>query len=691
MANLEVTIGADIKDLLRKLDLTENEFKKLAIEAAKSGKTVEQVLKNSGKGGTALQKSAESAASGMQSLNKSTVNATPSVLEFSRVIQDAPYGIQGVANNIQQLTGNFANLQKQAGGTVPALKAFAGSFLGPAGIVFAVSAVTSLLVTYGDELFGLIGTTDELTEATKEYLGEAKSEINTLNTLLAVARDETNSKDVRLRAIKQINDKYGEYLGNLDLESIKTDAVTKSVNKLTEALILEAKLKGAKDAIDKGIQARTGDLLAAENARAKAQAQLNKQINDAISSNSLLNTKLGKIRDQEKRTQAFLELTEAQGIFGEAARQAGVGVEIANGNLKDAESNLKSINSEIDNTIGRFVKLEKSLTEQLFEAQIGANVDKDAVIVTADLSELKAAENKRIKSAEQVKKALAEIEAELAEDSIENIEKITKANEFYAASLEKLQPVKEDAFLLNLNQSVREIERLEDKLKEVTAEFKKVGLEVNLSGLNVSQLDALSEKLRVTQEQTSILTGLIGQSFGNLSSTISNELQTGNALVDSFVSGIISSLTQLLAQSLATAIAQKAIGKLQIGTEQAKSSANAVTIASSAAAALGPAGVFALPGLIASQLALVNGTFAGIQAFAAGGFSGDRNLIRVNGNEAILTSRDQIELMNFMRNNKMPDTRFASVTDRDIASTDLRAIVRGDQLALILKRNQGRR
>ena len=88
----------------------------------------------------------------LNKLGKSTANAVPSVQEFSRVIQDAPFGIQGVANNITQLTAQFGNLSKNAGGTKAALKAMLGTLSGPAGILLAVSAVTSLLVSFGDKL-----------------------------------------------------------------------------------------------------------------------------------------------------------------------------------------------------------------------------------------------------------------------------------------------------------------------------------------------------------------------------------------------------------------------------------------------------------------------------------------------------------------------------------------------------------
>jgi hypothetical protein len=45
------------------------------------------------------------------------------VVNFNRVVQDAPFGILGVANNIEPLLLSFQSLKKEAGSTGMALKA----------------------------------------------------------------------------------------------------------------------------------------------------------------------------------------------------------------------------------------------------------------------------------------------------------------------------------------------------------------------------------------------------------------------------------------------------------------------------------------------------------------------------------------------------------------------------------------
>lgn len=234
------------KDYSKQLQRIKRDEKETQIETANLRKELTRLKRDQ----KDLSTSTQQVSKGMGQVGKSTANATPTVIEFSRVIQDAPYGIQGVANNIQQLTTNFGHLQKQAGGTVPALKAFAGSFLGPAGIVFAVSAVTSLLVTYGDELLASVRSTDALADATREYLGEAQAEASQLQTLVRIASDESKSREVREQALKKLKAEYPEYLGFLDLETINSKEAKNAVDELSKSLIRQAQIRGLNKLIE---------------------------------------------------------------------------------------------------------------------------------------------------------------------------------------------------------------------------------------------------------------------------------------------------------------------------------------------------------------------------------------------------------------------------------------------------------
>ncbi|MCR9263302.1 MAG: hypothetical protein NXH86_04050 [Flavobacteriaceae bacterium] len=144
MTQLEVQLTANIKNLKKQILEAEKLIKGFGDETDRQG----------GRG-----------ARGFAKFKKGAANVTPTMLEFNRVIQDAPFGIQGVANNLTQLTQNFGHLRQQAGGTRAALKLLLGSLSGPAGILFAISAITSLLVAFGDKLSKSKDKAEELSKS----------------------------------------------------------------------------------------------------------------------------------------------------------------------------------------------------------------------------------------------------------------------------------------------------------------------------------------------------------------------------------------------------------------------------------------------------------------------------------------------------------------------------------------------
>src|SRR5690606_18635791 len=92
-------------------------------------------------------------------------------IEFSRIIQDAPYGVIGVGNNITQLTQNFANLQKQTGSTGKALRvAFSSMFQGANLLVLGISLATTAFTLYNMRARESKNETDDLNESTKRFI-----------------------------------------------------------------------------------------------------------------------------------------------------------------------------------------------------------------------------------------------------------------------------------------------------------------------------------------------------------------------------------------------------------------------------------------------------------------------------------------------------------------------------------------
>lgn len=125
--------------------------------------------------------------------------ATQSLINLSRVAQDAPFGFIGIANNLNPLLESFQRLRAEAGSNKAALSSLAASLSGPAGIGLALGVVSSLLITFGDKLFG------SSTEVNKFDI-----ELETLNSTLK----ETAK---RIDAVKDGLD-FANQLGSINIE-----------------------------------------------------------------------------------------------------------------------------------------------------------------------------------------------------------------------------------------------------------------------------------------------------------------------------------------------------------------------------------------------------------------------------------------------------------------------------------------
>src|SRR5687768_2926614 len=105
-------------------------------------------VKNAVAGMDKLNKSINKTASELPKLNQATGQSTQALTNFSRVVQDAPFGIIGVANNIDPLIQSFIGLKRETGSAKAAFAALGSSLIGGGGLALAVSLVTSGLVLF---------------------------------------------------------------------------------------------------------------------------------------------------------------------------------------------------------------------------------------------------------------------------------------------------------------------------------------------------------------------------------------------------------------------------------------------------------------------------------------------------------------------------------------------------------------
>jgi hypothetical protein len=180
-----------------------------------------------------------------QSFDKFRVSAGAaggSAIAFNRIIQDAPFGIIGVGNNIQQFAEQLTALRTTTGSTGAALKTFFSSLITPANlVVLAVSAVTTAFTAYALSAESTKSPLEELNDAQKEFNESLK------NTNALLAQDLLNKllKDVGLLKTENLGGRL------VDVPAFKTaaevvDALSGKINNLRkgELELLEQYLKG---------------------------------------------------------------------------------------------------------------------------------------------------------------------------------------------------------------------------------------------------------------------------------------------------------------------------------------------------------------------------------------------------------------------------------------------------------------
>lgn len=257
MANLEIQIGADSSELNAEIAAAEAKIKRLGalkVERVKLGLDVKELnadINQAKQQLSSLNKATQATGQTFDKMAPKVANGGNTLMQFSRIAQDAPFGIIGIGNNLTATAESFSYLKQQTGSTGGALKALAGSIMGTGGILLAVSLVTTAFtymaqngITVKDVYQRMTGSFNETANALKK-IGEeanksAQQEIATIKALVSVAQDETTSKQNRLLAVQELQKTYPAYFGNLSQEELMYGNLKSVIDDVSKALIAKA-------------------------------------------------------------------------------------------------------------------------------------------------------------------------------------------------------------------------------------------------------------------------------------------------------------------------------------------------------------------------------------------------------------------------------------------------------------------
>ena len=157
MPNFEIRATADVGQATAGLGKLQAELGKTAATAAKSDAAISKAANGIGK-----------------TLPSGANQATNALTNLGRVVQDAPFGFIGIANNINPLIESFQRLQEEAGSSKAAFSALASGLLGAGGLGFAVSVVTSLLTAFTMDAISASGSAKSLSAGLEPLANKIK-------------------------------------------------------------------------------------------------------------------------------------------------------------------------------------------------------------------------------------------------------------------------------------------------------------------------------------------------------------------------------------------------------------------------------------------------------------------------------------------------------------------------------------
>jgi hypothetical protein len=481
----------------------------------------------------------DEASRSIQNFSKQSGRALTSL---SLVLQDLPFGFIGIQNNLPALIQTFGALDTKTNGLKSVLQSLGSSLLGPAGLFFAFSAVTSV-ITIAVQKYGSLEAaldaiiskqskySEEILEANKSYekfnkekrdsieissqeVASIDGTVARVKSLASIVADQTISYNERNTALNDLKSINKEYFGDLDLEKTKLSDLTTAVNSYISSI--------KQAAITKGFEGAIGE----------TSVELAKQV-------KLLNTLKADLDLARKKPLKFI---------GKEDRIDTSEIDVANKAFLAQDLIVKALRDEIalyNTEIDKSVKLQN---------QIQAPID----AANKALENQKKAAEAAKKADQAAKKANADAKR-LAAERIRELEK--ERNEALRIVQER---IKRQDFLnkednKNLERSIKERRKLEREAGinvPTTLSTTPPAIPINQGNID-AQAKIASDALASIKKDANLSDALnLAQTtfFNPISDLFENFITTGKFAFADFGKAVLQAISQLVAKVIATGI-----------------------------------------------------------------------------------------------------------------------------------------
>lgn len=513
---------------------------------------------------------------------------------------------------------------KAYGNLAEAVYSFAATLAANPMTAFAVAlgAIVSTMVIANSRFSPLTNAAKEFNEVMASGSDAIAKETAELNKNLSVAQNEKISKEERKKAIENLNALSPEYLGNLTLENINTDAARVSTEKYTEALKQKARVMAAQE-----------KLVAVEK--------------------QLLDLQMGQLDAVKPDLWQMLAISFKAG--GDQAQYMARAGQVVAENLQQETTELEKLRSKLlgfmqDND--KFVAGQGNAANAISDLNIAMGAG--AKSGTTDYYD------ERIEAIQKLRDSVADTSAEYQKftSQIEALEKRRDAlqgkrpkvtsvmegvKENTAPGLQKSDARQRVDFFQKQIEAAKQAQlayaETDEQFKSLAALIQGYELQVKLivdpssvikaKDEVVPAFDAIIAKQEELQQFSVVMGDAVAGAFEGMTGRFLDSLGMANDGLQGFFKGLAMVVLKIISAMLAQSISQAIAG------------------ATAAGAATGPAAPFTTPAFIAEMIGGVLAAFASIPKFETGGvvsgssYFGDKILARVNSGELILNSKQQ--------------------------------------------------
>jgi len=479
-------------------------------------------------------------------LRMSTSQAT--YQNWGRVIQDLPFGLMGIQNNLTQLIPSIGLLGLGFSALIAGLTFLqVGTSAWTRGLTNNKKAVDESTQSNEDYLKSL----EDVREASVKGAQDSAKELATLKALYSAYSNASLPLEKRKETYKQIQELYPAYFGNLSFEEKASKNVSVAYDKLTNSIIATGRARAAIDIITKNAT----DQLTNEEKIADFRGKLSKAEDE-----------LEKVREKNRQELVRTGLYNSEALRSAQSKREQDALKVVLEYRKNIY-NLEAVNYNLQNAS---LRLQEKITEEVKKgAVISGSVG--GALTKKDREDLKLLETTTVADKlgliAKAKKEIFDLQGDI----------------FRTDDAEKVAAI-EDA-IAGLN---AQIKALESTTSQQQSTLGLEGLTANLPKAQKEIKKFVPEVTQFAKDTASLISNGITSGFSGIGDAIGSALANGDNVLEAFGASILGTIGDILMQfgklTIAAGVASLALkSALKLGNPIAAIAAGTALVAVGAA------------------------------------------------------------------------------------------------------------